>query len=164
MAAQRPSQDDPEQTVGLLRSGRPADPIDGGRGKPLFAIRPGAGETGAALIPLVDVVCFTGSVRTGRVVAEACARAFVPVFLELGGKDPVIVTGSADVDRAAETVLRASVLSTGQACQSLERVYVHESIYEPFVQALDRWVRAHSDRCEMAVVSYMLADYKFLYE
>jgi acyl-CoA reductase-like NAD-dependent aldehyde dehydrogenase len=102
----------------------------------VLAIHPGAGATGAALIPLVDVVCFTGSVKTGRVVAEACARAFVPVFLELGGKDPVIVTESADVDRAAETVLRASVLSTGQACQSLERVYVHERIYAPFVQAL----------------------------
>ncbi len=102
----------------------------------VLAIHPGAGPTGAALIPLVDVVCFTGSVKTGRVVAEACARAFIPVFLELGGKDPVIVTETADVDRAAETVLRASVLSTGQACQSLERVYVHEGIYEPFVQAL----------------------------
>jgi acyl-CoA reductase-like NAD-dependent aldehyde dehydrogenase len=102
----------------------------------VLAIHPGAGPTGAALIPLVDVVCFTGSVKTGKVVAEACARAFVPVFLELGGKDPVIVTETADVDRAAETVLRASVLSTGQACQSLERVYVHERIYEPFVQAL----------------------------
>jgi acyl-CoA reductase-like NAD-dependent aldehyde dehydrogenase len=102
----------------------------------VVAIHPGAGPTGAALIPLVDVVCFTGSVRTGRVVAEACARAFIPVFLELGGKDPVIVTETADVDRAAETVLRASVLSTGQACQSLERVYVHERIHEPFVRAL----------------------------
>jgi acyl-CoA reductase-like NAD-dependent aldehyde dehydrogenase len=102
----------------------------------VLAIHPGAGPTGAALIPLVDVVCFTGSVKTGKVVAEACARAFIPVFLELGGKDPVIVTESADVDRAAETVLRASVLSTGQACQSLERVYVHERIYEPFVRAL----------------------------
>jgi acyl-CoA reductase-like NAD-dependent aldehyde dehydrogenase len=102
----------------------------------VLAVRPGAGETGAAMIPLVDVICFTGSVKTGRIVAEACARSFIPAFLELGGKDPVIVTETADVDRAAETVLRASVLSTGQACQSLERVYVHERIYEPFVQAL----------------------------
>jgi succinate-semialdehyde dehydrogenase / glutarate-semialdehyde dehydrogenase len=102
----------------------------------VLAVRPGAGQTGAAMIPLVDVICFTGSVKTGRIVGEACARAFIPAFLELGGKDPVIVTETADVERAAETVLRASVLSTGQACQSLERVYVHERIYEPFVQAL----------------------------
>jgi acyl-CoA reductase-like NAD-dependent aldehyde dehydrogenase len=102
----------------------------------VLAVHPGAGATGSAMIPLVDVICFTGSVKTGRIVGEACARAFIPVFLELGGKDPVIVTATADVDRAAETVLRASVLSTGQACQSLERVYVHESIHEPFVQAL----------------------------
>jgi succinate-semialdehyde dehydrogenase/glutarate-semialdehyde dehydrogenase len=108
----------------------------------VLAVRPGAGETGAAMIPLVDVVCFTGSVKTGRLVGEACARAFIPAFLELGGKDPVIVTASADVDRAAEIVLRASVLSTGQACQSLERVYVHESIHDAFVTALASKARA----------------------
>ncbi|MCZ8130642.1 MAG: aldehyde dehydrogenase family protein [Steroidobacteraceae bacterium] len=108
----------------------------------VLAVEPGAGETGAALIPLVDVVCFTGSVKTGRIVAEACARAFIPAFLELGGKDPVIVTASADVERAAETVLRASVLATGQACQSLERVYVHESIYTDFVARLSEKARA----------------------
>jgi acyl-CoA reductase-like NAD-dependent aldehyde dehydrogenase len=102
----------------------------------VLAVHPGAGETGAAMIPLVDAVCFTGSVKTGRIVGEACARAFVPAFLELGGKDPVIVTASADVERAADTVLRASVLSTGQACQSLERVYVHESLHDAFVVAL----------------------------
>jgi acyl-CoA reductase-like NAD-dependent aldehyde dehydrogenase len=102
----------------------------------VLEVWPGGGETGAALVPLSDVVCFTGSVRTGRIVGEAAARAFVPVFLELGGKDPVIVTGSADVAKAVTIVLRASVLSTGQACQSLERVYVHESIYDEFVKRL----------------------------
>ncbi|HSN72415.1 MAG TPA: aldehyde dehydrogenase family protein [Steroidobacteraceae bacterium] len=99
-------------------------------------LQPGDGQTGAALIRLVDVVCFTGSVRTGRIVAEAAARQFIPAFLELGGKDPVIVTRSADVDRAAATVLRASVLATGQACQSLERVYVDAAIYDEFVAKL----------------------------
>jgi len=102
----------------------------------VLAIQPGAGETGAALTPLVDAVCFTGSVRTGRLVAEAAARAFIPAFLELGGKDPVIVTESADLDLASTVVLRASVLTTGQACQSLERVYVHEKVYDEFVARL----------------------------
>ena len=59
---------------------------------------------------------------SGRKVAEACARRFIPASLELGGKDPAIVLASADPERAASMVLRASVQATGQACQSLERV------------------------------------------
>ena len=102
----------------------------------VFAIMPGAGETGATLIEEVDAVCFTGSVKTGRLVAEACARRFIPAFLELGGKDPVIVTASAKLEQAAATVLRASVTATGQACQSLERVYVDAAIYDEFVALL----------------------------
>ncbi len=102
----------------------------------VLAIVPGAGATGAALIEQVDAVCFTGSVKTGRLVAEACARRFIPAFLELGGKDPVIVTASAKLDQAAATVLRASVVATGQACQSLERVYVDAAVYDEFVKLL----------------------------
>ena len=97
---------------------------------------PGDGRTGAALVGLVDAVCFTGSVKTGRRVGVAAAERLIPAFLELGGKDPVIVTGSADLELATDVVLRASVLATGQACQSLERVYVHESLYARFVARL----------------------------
>lgn len=96
----------------------------------------GAGATGAALVRLCDVICFTGSVHTGRLVAQSAAQRFIPAFLELGGKDPVIITESADLDRAAAAVLRASVQGTGQACQSLERIYVHESIHDEFVRKL----------------------------
>lgn len=97
---------------------------------------PGDGATGAALIDEVDALCFTGSVATGRKVAVHCAERFIPCFLELGGKDPAIVLPSADPEHAARIVLRASVQATGQACQSLERVYVHESLYQPFLDAL----------------------------
>jgi acyl-CoA reductase-like NAD-dependent aldehyde dehydrogenase len=96
----------------------------------------GDGRTGAALVGLVDVVCFTGSVKTGRAVGRAAAEHFIPAFLELGGKDPVIVTESADVELATDVVLRASVLATGQACQSLERVYVQDTLYDRFVARL----------------------------
>jgi acyl-CoA reductase-like NAD-dependent aldehyde dehydrogenase len=96
----------------------------------------GDGRTGAALVGLVDVVCFTGSVRTGRAVGRSAAEHFIPAFLELGGKDPVIVTETADLELATDVVLRASVLATGQACQSLERVYVHDSLYDRFVARL----------------------------
>jgi acyl-CoA reductase-like NAD-dependent aldehyde dehydrogenase len=97
---------------------------------------PGDGRTGAALVGLVDVVCFTGSVKTGRLVGRSAAEHFIPAFLELGGKDPVIVTESADLELATDVVLRASVLATGQACQSLERVYVQDTVYDRFVSRL----------------------------
>lgn len=96
----------------------------------------GDGRSGAALIDQVDVIAFTGSVATGRKVAEACARAFIPAFLELGGKDPVVVLPGSDLERASTAILRASVAATGQACQSLERVYVHESDHDRFVELL----------------------------
>ena len=97
---------------------------------------PGAGATGAQLVSLSDVICFTGSVRTGRMVAENAARHFIPAFLELGGNDPMIITASADLDRAADIVLRASASATGQACQSLERIYVDRKVFQPFVAKL----------------------------
>jgi succinate-semialdehyde dehydrogenase / glutarate-semialdehyde dehydrogenase len=102
----------------------------------------GGPETGQALIEAVDYLCFTGSVATGRKVAEAAARAFIPANLELGGKDPMIVLASADPVAAAQTALRASVLATGQACQSIERVYVAREIAEPFLKELVHAARA----------------------
>lgn len=96
----------------------------------------GGGETGQNVIDQVDIVCFTGSVPTGRKVAEACSRNFIPAFLELGGKDPVVVTKSADIDRATDAVLRGSVHATGQICFSIERVYVDEVIHDAFVDRL----------------------------
>lgn len=96
----------------------------------------GAGETGAALIECVDLVCFTGSVATGRKVAEAAAKRFIPAFLELGGKDPAIVLKSADLELATSAILWGSVVNTGQSCLSIERIYVAESIFEKFVHQL----------------------------
>jgi acyl-CoA reductase-like NAD-dependent aldehyde dehydrogenase len=102
----------------------------------VLALIDGDGQTGAALVDHVDFVAFTGSVATGRKVGEAAARAFIPASLELGGKDPMIILASADPEKAAETALRASVLNTGQACQSIERVYVAREIAERFTTAL----------------------------
>ncbi len=96
----------------------------------------GDGQTGAAIVENVDVVNFTGSVPNGRKVAEACARRFIPCMLELGGKDPVVITQTADLDNAASAVLRGAVTSTGQVCFSIERVYVHESVHDEFVERL----------------------------
>jgi len=96
----------------------------------------GDGETGAAIVEQVDIVNFTGSVANGRKVAEACARRFIPAILELGGKDPVIITASADLEQAATAVLRGAVTSTGQVCFSIERIYVQEQVHDRFVDLL----------------------------
>ena len=96
----------------------------------------GGGQTGQDLIENVDALCFTGSVKTGKLVYESGARNFIPVYAELGGKDPVIITENADPIDSARIVLRASVQATGQACQSIERVYVHKSIAEKFTESL----------------------------
>lgn len=96
----------------------------------------GDGETGQAIIENADIVNFTGSVPNGRKVAEACARRFIPSILELGGKDPVIVTETADLKRAAKAVVRGAVTSTGQVCFSIERIYVQEKAHDTFVELL----------------------------
>ncbi|MFN3607615.1 MAG: aldehyde dehydrogenase family protein [Hyphomonas sp.] len=96
----------------------------------------GDGPTGAALINAVDVICFTGSVATGRKVAAGAAARMIPAFLELGGKDPLIVTATADLEKATDAALRGSVLSTGQACQSIERIYVAAEIHDAFLKRL----------------------------
>jgi acyl-CoA reductase-like NAD-dependent aldehyde dehydrogenase len=96
----------------------------------------GDGGTGAALIDNVDAICFTGSVATGRKVAAAAAGNMIPAFLELGGKDPLIVLESADLDKATDAALRGSVLSSGQACQSIERIYVARSIHDAYLDKL----------------------------
>ncbi len=102
----------------------------------VFRFIQGGAATGQHLIENVDALCFTGSIATGRKVAEACARRFIPVFLELGGKDPVVITATADVDRACTAVLRGGVFATGQICHAVERVYVHRSLYDEFVSKL----------------------------
>ena len=96
----------------------------------------GGPDVGQALIDEVDYVCFTGSTATGRKVAEAAARNLIPANLELGGKDPMIVTANADPEWAANITLRSSIVATGQACQSIERVYVAREIAQPFLEKL----------------------------
>jgi succinate-semialdehyde dehydrogenase / glutarate-semialdehyde dehydrogenase len=96
----------------------------------------GGPETGRAIAEEVDALCFTGSVPTGRALAQTCARRFVPAFLELGGKDPAIVTASADLRQAAAAVLKGAVHNTGQVCFATERVYVDRAVHDAFVEEL----------------------------
>jgi len=96
----------------------------------------GDGNTGAALIPNVNLVCFTGSVATGRKIYHAAAEHFIPVFLELGGKDPALVFEDADIDMATSSLLWASTSNCGHSCLSIERIYVQEKVYDEFLEKL----------------------------
>ena len=100
----------------------------------VLCIVTGGPETGKAMIEEVDAVCFTGSVKTGRQVSQQASACFIPAFLELGGKDPAIVLPDADIPLAARAIIRSAIGMTGQACQSLERIYCHESIAERFTE------------------------------
>jgi acyl-CoA reductase-like NAD-dependent aldehyde dehydrogenase len=102
----------------------------------VFTFITGDGQTGQQLIQRIDMLCFTGSVPNGRKVAVACAERLIPAYLELGGKDPAIVTATADLDAAATAVLRGAAFGTGQVCFSVERVYVHADAHDAFVAAL----------------------------
>src|SRR5919204_1972612 len=88
----------------------------------------GTAETGGALVDECDFIQFTGSERTGKVVMKRAAETLTPVSLELGGKDPMIVTADADLDRAANAAAFGGLLNTGQICLSIERVYVEEPV------------------------------------
>lgn len=102
----------------------------------VFKIVLGDGTVGAQMIDLVDLICFTGSVPTGRQVGVMAATKFIPAFLELGGKDPAIVLAGADIDHATTALLWGGTSNAGQACQSIERIYVESSIHDQFVSLL----------------------------
>jgi succinate-semialdehyde dehydrogenase/glutarate-semialdehyde dehydrogenase len=105
-----------------------------GLAEDLFQVVTGDGSTGAALVASgVDKIMFTGSVATGRRVAEAAAKYFIPVVLELGGKDPMIVLDDANVVNAARGAVWGAFANCGQSCSSVERCYVHESIADQFI-------------------------------
>src|SRR5882672_3051435 len=94
----------------------------------------GDGSTGAALVGAgVDKIMFTGSVATGKRVAEAAAKYLTPVVLELGGKDPMIVLDDANIQNAARGAVWGAFANSGQSCSSVERCYVHESVAELFI-------------------------------
>ena len=102
----------------------------------VFQVVIGEGPTGAALLKApIDKVIFTGSVATGKRIAQAAAQRLLPVVLELGGKDPMIVLADADVDVASSAAVWGAFVNAGQTCLSVERCYVHRSLYDKFLAA-----------------------------
>ena len=81
----------------------------------------------------IDQVCFTGSVAAGRAVEQAAAGTFTGIGLELGGKDPAYVRADVDLAHAIENIVDGAYFNSGQCCCGIERVYVHEDVYDKFV-------------------------------
>ena len=99
----------------------------------------GDSSTGSALVNAqIDKLVFTGSVGTGKRIAQSAAARLLPVVLELGGKDPMLVLDDADVEVASSGAVWGAFMNAGQACLSVERCYVHGSLYEHFVDACVR--------------------------
>ena len=102
----------------------------------VFQVVVGDGPTGAALLRSpIDKLVFTGSVATGKRIAAAAAERLLPVVLELGGKDPMLVLDDADLDVASSAAVWGAFVNAGQACLSVERCYVHRSMYDSFAKA-----------------------------
>ncbi|MBD3677356.1 MAG: aldehyde dehydrogenase family protein [Rhodobacteraceae bacterium] len=101
-------------------------------------------DTTAGLIGerAVDFVNFTGSVGGGQAMERAAAGTFIPVSTELGGKDPGYVRADADLDAAVDTLMDGAIFNSGQCCCGIERIYVHESLYDRFVEKAVAWAKA----------------------
>ncbi|HRQ48922.1 MAG TPA: aldehyde dehydrogenase family protein, partial [Agriterribacter sp.] len=110
----------------------------------VFQIIIGKGTAGQALLELpLHGYFFTGSYRTGRYIAEHTASKLVPVQLELGGKDPLYVMDDVeDVEHVAAAALEGAVYNNGQSCCAVERIYVHEKVYDKFIAAFTAKAKA----------------------
>lgn len=108
----------------------------------LFQVVTGYAATGEALVDYADMIAFTGSVETGKRVMRRAADRLIPVSLELGGKDPMIVLKDAALDRAAGACVWGALMNCGQICTSIERVYVEAPVYQEFVDKVVARVRA----------------------
>ena len=97
---------------------------------------PGKMAGDALLESGVDKIFFTGSIASGKYIMSKAAETLTPVVLELGGNDPMIVCEDADLDRAVGGALWAGFSNTGQSCGGVERIYVHQKVYEPFLELL----------------------------
>jgi len=89
----------------------------------------------------INHVAFTGSVRGGEMVEKAAAGRFIGIGLELGGKDPAYIRADANLAHAVDTAMDGAFFNSGQSCCGIERIYVHESVYEEFVKQAIDWVK-----------------------
>jgi acyl-CoA reductase-like NAD-dependent aldehyde dehydrogenase len=115
---------------------------DSGLDERLFQLVHGGGAVGAELIEHVDYIGFTGSVATGRRVAEAAARRLIPSSLELGGKNPMLVLEDAPLEASVDGLLLGAFYNAGQTCIAFERIYVARPIFDRFAELATRRTEA----------------------
>ena len=109
----------------------------------VYQVLPGPGAMASHLIEKgVDYVNFTGSTGVGRQVAATCGRKLIPCSMELGGKDPLYVAEDADLEVAANSIVWGGLANSGQICASVERVYIHERVYDTVVEKVVAKARA----------------------
>lgn len=126
----KPSEQSPMSAV-LMRQ----IALEAGFPEDVFLVATGDSETGAALVRGdLDKISFTGAVKNGRMVAEAAAERLLPVTLELGGKNPMVVLADADLERAANMGVQGAMWNAGQICIAVERVYVEAPVYDEYVE------------------------------
>jgi succinate-semialdehyde dehydrogenase/glutarate-semialdehyde dehydrogenase len=128
----KPSELTPASALEIEKLLREAGLPDG-----VFQVIVGNGSTGAALVASeIDGVAFTGSTATGKKIAAAAAEKLIPVIMELGGSDPMVVLRDANLDLAASGALWCRFMNCGQSCVAVKRIFVEQEIYEPFMNAL----------------------------
>jgi len=108
-----------------------------------FNIIVGDGQIGEILVEskLVDIICFTGSSRVGKIIASKCANQLKPFILELGGKDPMIVLKDANLSRAIQSALFAGFSNAGQTCISVEEIFVEDELFDDFIKSISSKVK-----------------------
>jgi succinate-semialdehyde dehydrogenase/glutarate-semialdehyde dehydrogenase len=116
--------------------------VEAGLDPGLFQVLVGTGpDLGPPLIEAVDMIGFTGSTATGRIIAKGAADRLIPCSLELGGKNPMLVLAGANVEDAVHGLMTGGFANSGQTCICVERVYVHDDIWDEFVAAASERVR-----------------------
>lgn len=111
--------------------------LQAGLPRQVLQVVTGRGHTlGPALIEVADYIAFTGSTAAGRLVARQAGERLIGCSLELGGKNPMLALADADIDQAVEGLIRGAYSSAGQLCISIERLYVQDAIYAPFIERL----------------------------
>ena len=125
-----------------------------------FNILLGGSEVGRSIVDSehIDMICFTGSTRVGRMIAKSCAERLKPVILELGGKDPLIVLKDADLKRAVESTLFGGFSNAGQTCISVEDVFVEQEVFKKYVDLISSRIEKMSsgDGSDMEIGSMIM--------
>ena len=121
----------------------------------LMQIIYGTGDLGSKLVnsKYTDMICFIGSTKVGRKIAQDCSSIFKPVILELGGKDPMIVLKDVDIERAVNAALWGGLSNSGQTCISVEHIFVHEQIFSNFVLKLSDKIKNISSGKDLGAIS-----------